>query len=169
MSRMTILYLAHRCHGRLGVARLSNSRPAAVHLILQTISRDPPKVLLHRTKCRSVRWRIRIQRIHAYDLVVCARRQVFPIFREADRMNGSGVMADRGQLLWFRVIGVVRVQDGFGGPYSHVSVCCTSACAIDRSSARVTSSAASGLTNLQQQSLIARRRAKHGSCILRNP
>jgi hypothetical protein len=33
------------------------------------------------------------------------------------------VVADGGELPGFRVLGIRRVQDGFGGPNSYVSIC----------------------------------------------
>jgi hypothetical protein len=37
-------------------------------------------------------------------------------------MYSSRVVAHSSELLRFRVIGVVRVQNGFGGPYSDVAI-----------------------------------------------
>jgi hypothetical protein len=59
------------------------------------------------TKCWTRRRRIFVERVDAYYLVVCARSQVFAVGREADRVNGTRMMAHSRELLWFRIRGVV--------------------------------------------------------------
>jgi hypothetical protein len=69
---------------------------------------------------------VRVEGVNADDLVVCTGREVFSIGREAHGMDGARVMAEGGQLLGLGVVGVVRVQDCFDGPYAHVAVCSSS-------------------------------------------
>ena len=120
------------------------------------------------TECRSMRGRIRIQRIHTHDLIVGTRCQVFPMRRESDRVDGARVMADGCQLLRLRIFGVSRVEDSLGRPYSDVSICGGSIYGVLGDGASRGSSAASGSTNLQQQLLTAVHQARRGSCILRS-
>lgn len=45
-------------------------------------------------------------------------------------MYSSRVMANCSELLRFRIVGVVRIENGLGGPYSDVSVYCGSVSVI---------------------------------------
>lgn len=58
------------------------------------------------------------------------------------------MMADRGQLLGLCVIGVVGVEDGFGGPYSYVSICAEVSAVSIRGGASRGSSASSARGSL---------------------
>ena len=75
------------------------------------------------TKCWTRRRRIFVERVNAYYLVVCARSQVFAVGREADRMDGAGVVADSRELLRLRIRGVVGIQNGLGRPDTYITVC----------------------------------------------
>jgi hypothetical protein len=66
--------------------------------------------------------RIRVERVYADNLVVGARCNVFAVRGEADCVDGARVVTDRSQLLGLRILGVVRVQDGFGRPYAYVAI-----------------------------------------------
>lgn len=70
-----------------------------------------------------MRRRIGVERIYADNLVICPRRKVFPIGRKSHGVDGARVVAEGGQLSGLGVVGVLRVQDGFGGPNAHVAVC----------------------------------------------
>jgi hypothetical protein len=82
----------------------------------------PPLLCQVPTKSSMCR-RIRIQCIDTYYLIVGAGCQVFAVRREADCVDSARVVAYSCELLWFRVVGVCRVEDGFSGPYANVSIC----------------------------------------------
>lgn len=67
--------------------------------------------------------RIRIEVVDADKLVVCSRSEIFPIWREADRVNRSRVVVHSSELLRFRVFGIAGVENGVGGPNAHMSIC----------------------------------------------
>ena len=70
-------------------------------------------VLLHlHTERSCVRRRIGIESVDAYDLVVSSRGQVAAVVREADGMDGAGMVAHRSKLLGLGVFGIPGIVDG---------------------------------------------------------
>lgn len=66
--------------------------------------------------------RIWIQPIYTNYFIIRARGEIFAVGRETDRMNRSGVVADGRQLFGFCAVGIVRAENGFGRPYSHIAI-----------------------------------------------
>ena len=67
-------------------------------------------------------WSILVECIDAYYFIVCTRSQVFAVGREANRMDGAGMVADSRELLRLRIRGVVGIQDGLGRPDTYIAV-----------------------------------------------
>lgn len=68
-------------------------------------------------------WWVGVECVHAYNFIVCARREVLVVGREANSEDAAGVVADGCQLLWLVVARVFRVQYGIYRPDTDVSIC----------------------------------------------
>lgn len=112
------------------------------------------------TKCRVVRRRMWIKCIDADDLVVCARRQVSAVAREAYRVDGTGMIAHRGQLLWAIEGRIGRPEDGLGGPNANITIY---QYLVNQRYPFP------GMTNLQRPSPVWSHQVRHGSCKPQSP
>lgn len=67
--------------------------------------------------------RIWVKGVDAHNLVIRSGGEIFAIGREANSMNGAGVVAHRSQLSRFGVVGVAGIVDGIRRPNSNMAIC----------------------------------------------
>lgn len=116
-----------------------------------------------------MRRRVCVQRVDADYLVICAGCQIFAVGRESDGVYGSGVIAHRSKL--FRFVGVGRVScviDGFGRPYSYISIWKEERCLEQCSQLYIRNCSVLYTTNLLQPLPGAFHPARRRNCTLRN-
>lgn len=91
-----------------------------LHISLHSGLYDLP----NNTECMRMCRRVRVEKVDADDLVIGARSEISVVAREPDSMDRSRVCTDGSELLGFRIIWIVGLEDSFGGPYSYMGIYC---------------------------------------------
>lgn len=142
-----------------------------LHSITQTISTRKLKYVMQPVKSkpterRRVRGRIRIKHVNANNLIIGPRSKIATIRREANGMNGAGMIAHRRKLP--RLASRVRttgIVDSVRRPDPHISICMASKSVSWDPSAEILIAQ----TYLQQPSPASSHPVKHRSYKPRNP